>query len=185
MAKDQASERPTRLSRRAALHAGVAFGAVGAGMAVAPAASALAAQGGWRTEHVEWDFVPAATSLTLAGSGPAQRGDFFSAFAPLTAVGDTGGAQVGTYHCFGVWTSASTDTAVPFTRLTTVQFSLGDRGSLFGVINEGQPPDAPAPIGVIQGGTGRYAGAQGTFQQLGGPPPVPVRGVLDLLIPGM
>jgi hypothetical protein len=175
--------RPTRLSRRAALQAGAALGAAGAALAAGPATDALAAQGGWRSEHLEWDFVPTGSSITLAGSGPPQRGDFFSAFAALTAVGDTGGTQVGTYNCFGVWTSASNDTSVPYTRLTTVQFNLGG-GSVFGIINEGQPPGAPDPIGVIHGGTGRYAGAQGTFQQPGGPPPVPVRAVLDLLIPG-
>lgn len=183
MSKEQRI-RPTRLSRRDALKAGAALGAAGAALAAGPATDALAAQGGWRTVHLELDFVPTATSITLAGSGPPQRGDFFSAFAALTAAGDTGGAQVGTYHCFGLWTSASADTSVPYTRVVTVQFYLGERGSLFGVINEGSPPGAPDPVGVIQGGTGRYAGAQGTFQQLGGPPPVPLRAVLDLLIPG-
>lgn len=183
MSQQQRITKPTRVSRRAALQAGAALGAAGAALAAGPAAGALAAQGGWRTVHLEWDFVPAASSITLAGSGPAQRGDFFSAYGVLTAVGDTGGAQVGTYHCFGVWTSASNDPTAPYQRLTTVQFNLGG-GSLFGIINEGQPLESAAPIGVIHGGTGRYAGAQGTFQQPGGPPPVPVRAVLDLLIPG-
>ena len=188
MSHEQTGQTPVRLSRRSALRAGAALGAVGAGAAIGPAATALAAQGGWRTEHLEWDFVPTASSTPRAGSGPPQRGDFFSAWGPMFAVGDRR-AQLGTYNCFGVWTSASTDTLLPYTRLATVQFDLGERGSVFGVINEGPPPGAADPVGVIQGGTGRYAGAQGTFQQgtvtpAAPPAPAQVRAVLDLLIPG-
>jgi hypothetical protein len=173
------------LGRRAALRAGAALGAAGAGLAVGAAAAAPAAQGGWRTEHLEWDFdTRAATSLTLAGSGPPQRGDFFSVVGAMFAAGDFDGARLGTYNCFGLWTSASTDTAAPYQRLTTVQFDLGDRGSLFGIVNEGNPPGSAPPVGVIQGGSGRYAGAQGTFQQVPLAPAPGARAVVDVLIPG-
>ena len=185
MSQEQTGQTAVRLSRRSALRAGAALGAIGAGAAIGPAGTALAAQGGWRTEHLEWEFDNrGATSIMLAGSGPPQRGDFFSVVGAIFAAGDFGGARMGTYTCFGVWTAASTDTTGPFQRLTTIQFSLGERGSIFGIANEGQPPGAAQPVGVIQGGTGRYAGAQGTFQQFARAPEPGVRAVLDLLIPG-
>lgn len=184
MSQEQRSKEPSRLSRRAALQAGAALGAAGAAMAAGPATGALAAQGGWRTEHLEYDFVGLRPiSITLAGSGPAQQGDTYSNTGPITAVGDVGGVQLGTYHCFGAWTAASTDTTVAYRRLTTVQFNLGERGSLFGVINEDTPSGADL-IGVIQGGTGRYAGAQGTFRQIPNAPAPGLRAVIDIIVPG-
>src|SRR5437016_11733432 len=116
MSREQTEKASVRLGRRAALRAGAALGAVGAGVALGSAAPALA-QGGWRTEHAEWEFSPTGVSITLAGGGPPQQGDFFTAWGPIVAVGDVGGAQLGMYHCFGVWTAASTDTSAPYTRL--------------------------------------------------------------------
>ena len=103
-------------------------------------------------------------TITLAGGGPPQRGDYFYVDGPIYAVDDVNGTQIGMYHCFGAWTTAADDTAAPYQRLTTVQF-LMDEGSIMGLINElGTEPDST--VGAVQGGTGRYTGALGTFQQL-------------------
>ncbi len=56
----------------------------------------------------------------------------------------------------------------PIMRLTTVQF-LMDEGSIMGLINELGLDDGARNVGAVQGGTGRYTGALGTFQQLPGP----------------
>ena len=167
MSRDQAASKSTRVSRRSALRAGAAAGAVGAGLAVGAAGPGRAAAqaGGWRTEQLEVDFAPAnPVSITLAGGGPPQRGDWFFIDAPIYAAGDVNGTQIGTYECFGAWVAASDDTAAPALRLTTVHFRLDD-GSIMGLINEfgtGQH------IGAVQGGTGRYTGALGTFTQAPG-----------------
>jgi hypothetical protein len=148
------------ISRRTALRAGVAAGAVAT---VATAASKpVVAQG---TEQLEVLFTPVdPVSVVRAGSGPPQRGDHFYIDAPIFAVGDVNGTQIGTYQCFGVWTTAADATDAPNQRLTTVQFMLAD-GAIMGLINEAGA-DSDSHVGAVQGGTGRFAGAQGTFQQL-------------------
>jgi hypothetical protein len=147
------------ISRRTALLAGVAAGAVATVATAGP--SAVRAQG---TEHLEVHVVVAnPVNITLAGGGPPQRGDYFYIDGPIYAADDIGGAQIGQYNCFGAWTTAADDTDAPYQRLTTVQFLLDD-GSIMGLINEGGS-DPDIKVGAIQGGTGRYAGALGTFQQ--------------------
>jgi hypothetical protein len=197
------------LSRRAALRrlggGGLAAGtlaAVGLERRRAAAQDATpTAPAGWRTEHLEVEFTPGTplppVTITLAGGGPPQRGDHFYIDSPLYAAGDAGGTQIGTYQCFGAWTHASTDTAAPDQRLTTVQYRLAD-GSIFGVINE-LGADPTAIVGAVQGGTGMYTGALGTFQQLPAPEipatpdasgtPTPtvavVRATFDLILPNL
>ena len=163
------------LSRRAALGRLGGGGLTAALLATAGlqrrAAAQEAAPAGWRTEHLEVEFTPGTplpgVSITLAGGGPPQRGDWFYVDSPLYAAGDAGGAQIGTYQCFGAWTHAATDDAAPEHRLTTVQFRFDD-GSIMGLINE-IAADPTTLVGAVQGGTGRYAGALGTFQQLDAP----------------
>jgi hypothetical protein len=206
---EQPITKTSRLSRRAALHAGAAAGAAGIGLAVSTAgpsrmAAQEAAPAGWRTEHLEVEFTPGTplppVSITLAGAGPPQRGDWFYIDSPLYAAGDAGGTQIGTYQCFGAWTQSATDTAAPDLRLTTVQYRFDD-GSIMGLINElGADPNAI--VGAVQGGTGIYTGALGTFQQLPGPgvtalPATPeatgtppsamdvVRATFDLILPDL
>lgn len=157
---------PTGFSRRSIL------GRLGAGGAAAGVIGAFGlgqrhtvAQG-TTTEHLELDFTPHdAVSITLAGDGPPQRGDWFYVDAPVYAAGDVNGTRIGTYECFGAWVAAADDTEAVAQRLTTVHFRLDD-GSIMGVINEFGTGDH---VGAVQGGTGRYAGALGTFQQLDGP----------------
>jgi len=126
---------------------------------------------GWRTEHLEVEFTPGTplpgVTIPRAGSGPPQRGDWFYIDSPLYAAGDAGGTQIGTYQCFGAWTQAATDTAAHDLRLTTIQFRFDD-GAIMGLINE-LGDDPSATFGAVQGGTGRYIGALGTFQQLPAP----------------
>jgi hypothetical protein len=62
------------------------------------------------------------------------------------------------------------------TRLTTVIFDLDGQGMITGLIHE--PPSADL-VGAVQGGTGRFTGALGTFRQLG------MRSVFDLLLPNV
>jgi hypothetical protein len=147
------------INRRTALRAGVAASTA---LTVATAGSnAVVAQG--TTEHLEVDVVVAnPVNITLAGGGPPQRGDWFYIDGPIYATGDTGGAQIGQYNCFGAWATAADDTSAPYQRLTTVQFLMDD-GSIMGLINEG---GTAQKIGAIQGGTGRYTGALGTFEQI-------------------
>jgi len=119
-----------------------------------------------QSEHLELDFTPTnPVSITLAGGGPPQRGDHFFVDAAIYAGGDVNGTQIGTYQCFGAWTAAATATDAPNQRLTTVQFLLDDGSSIMGIINEGGA-DSDSHVGAVQGGTGRFAGATGTFQQL-------------------
>ena len=118
-----------------------------------------------QTEHLEVVFTPAdPVTITLAGGGPPQRGDYFYVDGPIYAVDDVNGTQIGMYHCFGAWTAAADDTDAPYQRLTTVQFLMDD-GSIMGLINELGTEQASL-VGAVQGGTGRYTGALGTFQQL-------------------
>jgi hypothetical protein len=194
----------TQISRRSALRAGVAAGAAGIGAAVVSAPELAAAQQatpvGRQMQHLEVDFTPInPVTITLAGGGPPQRGDRFYIDGPIYAKGDVNGTRIGTYQCFGVWTAAASDTSAPDQRLTTVQYILSD-GSIMGLINEaGANPDSH--VGAVQGGTGRYVGASGTFRQVTvhppqagvaatpGPPGTPgpgqfvVRGVFDLTLP--
>ncbi len=160
------------LSRRTALHTGAAtvaavLGAVGLTRGAAAQGTAPA---GWRTEQLEFEITPHdPVSIPRAGSGPPQRGDWFYVDAPIYAVGDVGGAQVGTYQCFGAWTHAVDDETAHDQRLTTVQFRFDD-GNIMGLINE-LGADPTTTFGAVQGGTGAYIGALGTFQQLPGTPP--------------
>jgi hypothetical protein len=96
------------------------------------------------------------------------------------------------YQCFGAWTHASTDTNAPEQRFTTVQFRLQDRGTIVGAINEAGA-DPSNLVGVVQGGSGDFTGALGTFRQqiLSGvvpgvtPGQTVVRGIFDLILPTM
>jgi hypothetical protein len=163
------------LTRRKALRgfgggglAAALLGAVGLQKRVA---AQDAAPAGWRTEHLEVEFTPGTplpgVTITRAGGGPPQRGDWFYVDSPLYAAGDAGGTRIGTYQCFGAWTHAAGDDAAPEHRLTTVQYHLQD-GSIMGLINE-IGPDSTTLVGAVQGGTGKYTGALGTFQQLDAP----------------
>ena len=159
----------THLNRRQALRIGAAVGAAVAGIAAAlrgPGSAPAQAQASpWKTMHLEVDrVVGTEVDILQAGSGPPQRGDFFHVDAAVYAAGDRGGTRIGTYQCFGPWTAASTDTAAPDQRFTTLQFHLDGRGAIMGLINEGGTHPAPL-IGAVQGGTGEFTGALGTFQQ--------------------
>ena len=196
---DKVPGKSSRLSRRAVLRAGGAV-AAGAGLAVGTAAPALgrpkatAQAGPWQTMHLEVDDVVVdPVSIVRAGSGPPQRGDSFFVEAQIYEAGKTDGPQIGTYQCFGAWTHASTDTNAPEQRLTTVQFRLQDRGTIVGVINEAGA-DPSNLVGVVQGGSGDFTGALGTFRQqlLSGsavPGVIPgqtvFRGIFDLILPTM
>jgi hypothetical protein len=152
---------------------------------------------GMHSEHLEVVFTPSdPVTITLAGGGPPQRGDYFYVDGPIYAVDDVNGTQIGMYHCFGAWTTAADDTDAPYQRLTTVQF-LMDEGSIMGLINE-LGTEQVSTVGAVQGGTGRYTGALGTFQQLPtedpaeGATPAPgtpgpgqnvVRAVFELMLP--
>ena len=170
MSPEQSPSTKTPVSRRTALRAGAAASAAGVGMTVAAAGPVRAAQdgAGMQSEHLEVVFTPAdPVTITLAGGGPPQRGDYFYVDGPIYAVDDVNGTQIGMYHCFGAWTSAADATDAPYLRLTTVQYLLDD-GSIMGLINE-IAPDSASLVGAVQGGTGRFTGALGTFQQLDGP----------------
>jgi hypothetical protein len=159
MSHDRAPRTSASVTRRTALRAGVAASAVAAVVTARP--HTAVAQG---IEHLEVHVVVSnPVNITRAGGGPPQRGDYFYIDGPIYAADDIGGAEIGQYHCFGAWTTAADDTAAPYQRLTTVQFLLDD-GSIMGLINEGGS-DPDIKVGAIQGGTGRYSGALGTFQQ--------------------
>ena len=173
MSPDRSPSTNAPMSRRAALRAGAAASAAGVGMTVTAAGPVRAAQDatppGMQSEHLEVVFTPVdPVTITLAGGGPPQRGDYFYVDGPIYAVDDVNGTQIGMYHCFGAWTSAADATDAPYLRLTTVQF-LMDEGSIMGLINELGPDDGARNVGAVQGGTGQYTGALGTFQQLPGP----------------
>jgi hypothetical protein len=196
MLQKQASEQAPRVSRRGALRAGVAAGAASAGLVggatvgVAPAGAQAAA---WRTMRLELiDVVGTPVSILRAGSGPPQRGDWFHVDAQIYASGQTDRPPIGLYQCFGAWTNAGTDAEAFDQRFTSVQFRLDGRGAIMGIINEGGA-DPAAHVGAVQGGTGEFAGALGTFQQLlvsGGVPGVTpgqavFRAVFDLILPNV
>jgi hypothetical protein len=173
MSPDRPTNANTPISRRSALRAGAAASAAGVGMTVTAPGPVRAAQdatpAGMQSEHLEVVFTPAnPVTITLAGGGPPQRGDYFYVDGPIYAVDDVNGTQIGMYHCFGAWTSAADTTEAPYLRLTTVQF-LMDEGSIMGLINELGAENGTNNVGAVQGGTGRYTGALGTFQQLPGP----------------
>jgi hypothetical protein len=194
------------ISRRAALVRGGAIGALATVFAtlgrgresLAQNATPMVAPAGWKAMHVEVSHVPHdPVSITVAGSGPPQRGDYFYIDAPIYAKGDEAGSQIGTYQCFGAWTAAADDTSAENQRLTTVHYILQD-GAIMGLINEAGA-DPNSHIGAVQGGSGAYAGAIGNFRQLsrtgtpigvatpGGTPaaaPNIVDAVFDLLLPG-
>jgi hypothetical protein len=158
-------QRPARVSRRSALRTGTAVGAVGVGLAAGAAAIGGPTRGARAARRFAVDGVVVdPVSIVRAGSGPPQRGDFFFTTARLFQAGETAGPQIGEYQCFGAWTAAGTDTSAPNQRLTTVQFHLDGLGAIMGLINEGGA-DPSGHVGAIQGGTGAFAGALGTFRQ--------------------
>jgi hypothetical protein len=172
MSHKSATRTTTPITRRTALRTGVAAGAAGVSLTASTVHPVGAAQDatptGMRSEHLEVLFTPVnPVTITLAGGGPPQRGDYFYTDGPIYAVDDVNGTQIGMYHCFGAWTSAADATDVPYHRLTTVQYLMDD-GSIMGLINE-IGADPTSIFGAVQGGTGRYTGALGTFQQLSGP----------------
>jgi len=197
MVQQHAITRMVRLSRRAALRIGALTGALGAGLAIGASDSTLssarpahAQAGAWRQEKLEVDFTPVEPiSMVRAGSGPPQRGDWFYIDAPIFPMGQIGTTQIGTYQCFGAWTRAGSETDAPDQRFTSVQFRFDD-GAIMGLINEGGK-DPSAHVGAVQGGTGRFAGALGTFRQINltgvisgvTPGQAAVRGVLELMLP--
>ena len=202
MAHGRSPSISTRLHRRAALRAGVAAGAAGVSVAGGAASPARAGQdatpAGMRREHLEVIFTPVdPVTITRAGGGPPQRGDHFYVDGAIYAVGDVNGTRIGTYQCFGAWTAAANDVDAPTQRLTTVQYQLAD-GTITGLINEA---GTARSIGAVQGGTGRFVGATGVFEQVTVQPPGPsgdgsprgpgtpnpgqfvVKAVFDLLLP--
>jgi hypothetical protein len=131
MSHERSTSSNTPISRRTALRTGAAASAAGVGMTVAGAGPVRAAQdatpAGMRSEHLEVVFVPAdPVTITLAGGGPPQRGDYFYVDGPIYAVDDVNGTQLGMYHCFGAWTTAADDADAPYQRLTTVQFLMDE-----------------------------------------------------------
>jgi hypothetical protein len=197
MVQPHAITRMVRLSRRAALRIGALTGALGAGLAIGAGDSTLsstrpahAQAGAWRQEKLEVDFTPVdPISMVRAGSGPPQRGDWFYIDAPIFPMGQIGTTQIGTYQCFGAWTRAGSETDAPDQRFTSVQLRFDD-GAIMGLINEGGK-DPSAHVGAVQGGTGRFAGALGTFRQINltgvisgvTPGQAAVRASLDLMLP--
>jgi hypothetical protein len=197
MAQQHAIAKMVRLSRRAALRIGALTGALGASLAVGSGGSTLgtarpvhAQAGAWRQEKLEADFTPVdPISMVRAGSGPPQRGDWFYIDAPIFPMGQIGTTQIGTYQCFGAWTRTASDVDVPDQRFTSLQFRFDD-GAIMGIINEGGK-DPSAHVGAVQGGTGRFAGALGTFRQINltgvisgvTPGQAAVRASFDLMLP--
>src|SRR5215207_2943017 len=173
MSPDRPTNSNAPITRRIALWAGAAASAAGVGMTVAGAGPVRAAQdatpAGMHSEHLEVVFIPAdPVTITLAGGGPPQRGDYFYVDGPIYAADDVNGTQLGMYHCFGAWTTAADDTAAPYQRLTTVQFLMNE-GAIMGLINELGTEDpaegaTPAP------------GTPGAGQNV-------VRAVFDLMLP--
>lgn len=168
MTQQPSASTTSRLSRRTAVRTGVAAGVGIAVGATDPGRTAAqdVTPAGMRSERLEVDFTPVdPVSIVRAGGGPPQRGDHFYVDGPIFAAGDVNGTQIGVYQCFGVWTVAASATDTPDQRLTTVQYRFDD-GAITGLINEGGA-DPIGHVGAVQGGTGRYAGAMGTFQQIG------------------
>jgi hypothetical protein len=184
----------TRLNRRAALRAAVPLAAGGAGLVVAGRSGAAAPtqSAAWTPLHLELDFIatpPGAVSITLAGGGPPQRGDWYYVDADIFAMGDGGGTKIGVYQCFGAWTHPSTETSAPDLRLTVVQYHLDNRGAIMGLINE-SPTMGAQLVGTVLGGTGEFLGATGSFRQpiiqpAADSTPQINRAILDLLLPNL
>jgi hypothetical protein len=151
---------------------------------------------GGQMMHLEVDAVVGMpVSIVRAGSGPPQRGDWFFVDAVLYEVDKTDGPPIGDYQCFGAWTNASTETSAPNQRFTSVQFSIAGRGAIMGLINEAGA-DPGSHVGAVQGGTGEFTGALGTFKQVpqttavvgvtpSQPAGLPVRAMFDLLLPNV
>ncbi|MGH2615433.1 MAG: hypothetical protein ACRDJC_09360 [Thermomicrobiales bacterium] len=163
----------TPISRRTALRAGAAAGAAGVSITAGAAGPTRAAQdatpAGMRREHLEVEWTPVdPVTITRAGGGPPQRGDHFYVDGAIYAAGDVNGTRIGTYQCFGAWTAAADDVDTPTQRLTTVQYKFDDESAIMGLINEAGTADS---IGAVMGGTGRFMGATGTFQQITVQPP--------------
>jgi hypothetical protein len=174
MSHGQSTGTSTPISRRTALRAGAAAGAAGVSVTAGAASPVRATQdatpAGMRREQLDVDWTPVdPVSITRAGGGPPQRGDHFYVDGPIYAAGDVNGTRIGVYQCFGAWTAAADDVDAPNQRLTSVQF-LFDDGSIVGMINEAGTGSA---IGAVQGGTGRFLGVSGTFDQRGLNPPGP------------
>ncbi len=194
MLQEQAREQAPRIRRRRALRAGAAAGAAGLAVAATGGAAPAAAQAAaWRTMRFEVTLlIGMPVSIVRAGSGPPQRGDWFHVDAQIYAAGQTDRPPIGLYQCFGAWTNAATDTDAFDQRFTSVQFRLDRRGAIMGILNEGGA-DPSGHVGAVQGGTGEFAGALGTFQQLLVSGPVTgvapgqavVRGVFDLILPNV
>src|SRR5712692_7905471 len=104
----------------------------------------------------------------------------------------TDGPQIGVYQCFGAWTAAATVTGAPDQRFTPLPFHLSGRGVIMGLIHEGGAAQDKL-VGAIQGGTGEFAEALGTFSQVpltaartGISPGTPIfHGILDLILPNL
>src|SRR5207237_2832420 len=137
VARGAEDPRARRLSRRAALRAG----AVGAGLGLAAGSGlgvASAAPSPWRMVHLEVDVTPVKpVSITAAGSGPPQRGDWFHIDGPIYAAGAADGPEIGRYQCFGAWTAAAAATDAPDQRLPTIQFHHYDTGPRLALIKAG------------------------------------------------
>ncbi len=186
MSREGGEREADRLSRRTALRVGAMFGAAGAGIAaLSPTASADDDDVTWRKDRVEVDFTPLdPVSIVRADEGSPMRGDSFYMDGPVFAKDDVGGNQTGMYHSIGAWTTDSTNTDAAYQIVANVQFRLFGTGSIMGMINGGGT-EPGGHEGAIQGGTGRYAGAQGTFRQrvISESPRVVVRTVFDLILP--
>jgi len=147
-----------------------------------PTVTNAAAEVTWHRERLEVDVAPSDLGSGDGGAGgPPMRGGRFYLDGPIYARDDAGGTQAGMYHGFGVWTSDARAVDAPYQLLATVQFRLFGTGSIMGLINGGGTEPA-GHEGAVQGGTGRYAGAQGAFRQQvvqAGPPTV-LRATFDL-----
>ncbi len=117
MSPDRSLSTKAPISRRTALRAGVAASAAGVGMTVAATGPVRATQdaAGMQSENLEVVFTPSdPVTITLAGGGPPQRGDYFYVDGPIYAADDVNGTQIGMYHCFGAWTFAADATDAPY-----------------------------------------------------------------------
>ena len=182
--------RARHVSRRAALRGGAAVSAMGTGLMIGglgmpPGPARAAADVAWRRERLQVDFTPVdPVSSVRAGSGSPMRGDTFYMDGPVYAREDVGGTQTGMYHSFGAWTTDATDTDAAYQLVANVQFRFFGEGSIMGLTNGGGT-EPGGHEGAVLGGTGRFAGAQGTFRQqvIRDGPPIVVRVTFDLILP--